>query len=316
MPANTKEHKMKKIGKILITGSSGTIGTRLFEKLLAEKYNVIGFDRKPNFWNKNLDGLTIKGDLLKKQDFKKIPKNTDIIIHLAANTRVYNLVLDNDLALENIITAYNVLEFARENKIKKIIFSSSREVYGNRKKIIAEEGNVDIDICESSYAASKISDEALIHAYSRCFGIDYVILRFSNVYGMYDRSDRLVPLIIENLRGNKDVFVFGKDKILDFTYVDDCVTGIILACKKFDKTKNNIFNVASGKGINLFEFIKIIKNQLKSKSRLIMKKNRTGEVVKFTADISKAKKELGYKPKFKIKEGINLAINWYSKNVS
>lgn len=130
------ENNMRnKTEKILITGSSGTIGTRLFEKLLEQKYKVIGFDKKSNIWRKSLNGLTIKGDLLKKEDIEKIPKDINLIVHLAANARVYDSVLSPDLALENIVSTYNILNFSRKNKVGKIIFSSSREIYGNRKKI-------------------------------------------------------------------------------------------------------------------------------------------------------------------------------------
>ena len=106
-----------KIKKILITGSSGTIGTRLFENLLEKSYDVIGFDRNHNKWSENLNKLTIIGDLLKKEDVEKIPTNIDLVVHLAANPRVYDLVVNPGLALENITTTYNVLEFARNKQV-------------------------------------------------------------------------------------------------------------------------------------------------------------------------------------------------------
>ena len=304
----------KKIKKILITGSSGTIGTRLFEKLLEKNYDVIGFDRNHNKWSGNFNNLTIIGDLLKKEDIKKIPTDIDLVVHLAANPRVFDLVVNPDLALENIITTYNVLEFARKNNIKKVIFSSSRETYGNRKKVIAKEDEVDIKLCESPYAASKISDEALIYSYSKCYGVDYIVCRFSNVYGMYDQSQRFIPLILRKMKKNEKIEIFGKDKILDFTYIDDCVEGIIKCIEKFDKVKNNTFNIAFGKGSKLIDVAKMIKGNLNSKSRILIGKNRQGEVVKFVADISKAKKMLGYKPEYDLKNGIKLTIDWYAKN--
>lgn len=302
------------IKKILITGSSGMIGTRLFEKLLAEGYKVIGFDKKPNKWQPELNKSTIIGDLLNQEDVKKIPVDFDIVIHLAANARVYDLVVKPGLALENIISTYNILEFSRKNSIKRFIFSSSRETYGNRKKIIAKEEDVDINLCESAYAASKISDEALIYSFSKCYGINHIVCRFSNVYGMYDDSDRFVPLLIKKMRKNNGAEIFGKDKILDFTYIDDCVFGIIKCIEKFDKAKNNTFNIASGKGEKLTEVARVIKKGLNSSSKISLGRNRAGEVVKYIADISKAKKMIGYSPKYSIKEGIKLSIDWYMKN--
>src|SRR3989338_2615444 len=304
-----------KTKKVLITGSSGTIGTRLFEKLLEKNYNVIGFDKNHNKWRGNLNKFTIIGDLLKKEDIAKIPNDIDMIVHLAANPRVYDLVVKPDLALENVVTTYNVLEFARKNRVKRVIFSSSREVYGNKKEMVSKETDVDIERCESPYAASKISDEALIYSFSKCYGIDYIVCRFSNVYGMYDESERFIPLMIRKLKKNGDVEIFGKEKILDFTYIDDCVGGVIGCIEKFDNVKNNVFNIASGKGTKLIDVAKIIKKNVNSKSRILIGNNRPGEVVGYIANISKAKKLLEYMPKTSIHEGVKKSINWYRNNV-
>jgi len=299
--------------KILITGSSGTIGTRLFETMLENGYKVVGFDRKINKWRKDLDKLTMKGDLTLKENIEKIPKDIDLIIHLAANARVYDLVQDPNLALENVITTYNVLEFARKNNVKKIIFAGSREAYGNRDKAVAKEEDARIELSESPYAASKISNESFVCAYSKCYGIDHVILRFSNVYGMYDESDRFVPLMIRKMKKNEDILIFGRDKVLDFTYIDDCIVGILKAVKSFSKVKNNTFNITYGKGSNLVEVAKEIKKLLKSKSTIIIKKNRLGEVEKFIGNVVKSKKYLDYKPRFAIKKGLKLSVAWYNR---
>lgn len=304
----------KTFKKILITGSSGTIGTRLFENLLEAGHEVIGFDKNPNKWHDHLDKLTVKGNLLNKKDIKKLPCGFDLVVHLAANARVYNLVADPDLALENIITTYNVLEFCRQNKIKSVIFSSSRETYGNIKKSTPKEQDVDIQLCESPYAASKISDEALIYSYFKCYGINYIIFRLSNVYGMYDQSDRFVPLMIKKMERNESVDIYGGNKFLDFTYIDDCVSGLSKGIKMFPKVKNSTINVASGRGEKLTKVAQMIKEHLGSRSVINTKPNRSGEIMHYVADISRAKKLLGYKPKHSIKEGISSAVAWYIKN--
>jgi UDP-glucose 4-epimerase len=301
--------------KILITGSSGTIGTRLGEKLLNLGYEIMGVDWKKNKWHKNLEKRTIHLDLRNKNlVLKKLPKKVDLIIHLAANARVYELVKNPDLARDNMITTYNILEYSRINKIKNIIFASSREVYGNTKKAKHKEEDVKIENCESPYSASKISGEALIHSYHKCFGINYVIIRFSNVYGMYDESDRVIPLFIRKAIKNENLVVFGKDKILDFNYIDDAVEGVIKVIKGFNKVKNNTFNIATGKGTKILFVAQLIKKFLNSKSRIIIKQNRPGEVVKYIADISKAKKLLNYEPRTDIIEGIKKTIEWYNRN--
>ena len=298
--------------KILLTGSSGTIGTRVFEKLLEKGHKVVGFDRKPNIWHSNLDKLTIKGDLLDGLD--GLPGDFDIIIHLAANARVYNLVLDPDLAFENVSSIYNILEFARKQNIKKFIFSSSREVYGNKNLPSFKEEDVDIHLSESSYGASKLFGEAMVYSYKRCYGIEYVVFRFSNVYGMYDLTDRFVPLLIGKMMRGEEVDIYGADKVLDFTYIDDCVNGIIKGIENFPKIKDNTYNIAYGKGESLFKTAELLKELLKSSSRINFKSNRPGEVIRYSADISKSKELLGYKPEYPLEKGMELAVEWYLEN--
>jgi len=300
--------------RIMLTGSSGTIGTRLFEKLLQLDYDVIGLDRKENEWNKSLNKRTVRIDLLKQSDLIKLPKDIDLIIHLAANARVYNLVTNPELALENIVTAFNVLEFARKNKINKIIFSSSREIYGNSiDENSVTEDNVRIESCGNPYSASKVSAEALIHAYRKVYGLDFVIIRFSNVYGMYDDSDRVIPLWIRQALKNENLIFYGENKVLDFSYIDDSINGVMKIIEKFDNIKGETFNIAYGKGSRLIYVANKIRELLRSKSQIIIKENRLGEVCKFQADIFKAKKLLGYEPKIGIDEGLTKTVEWYKK---
>ncbi len=301
--------------KILITGSSGTIGARLCEKLLKQNYEIIGIDWKPNKWNEEIDKLTLNGDLRDESTLNKIPKDFDLVIHLAANARVYNLVKEPKLAKDNFLTTFNTLDFARKNNIRRFMLASSRETYGNSDKVVYSENEVYIQNCESPYTASKIGGEALVHAYQQCYGINFIIFRFSNVYGMFDDSDRVIPLFIRLTKENKDLIVFGKEKLLDFTYIDDCISGILKAIKNFEKAKNDTYNLGSGKGPSIIEVAQLIQKMMKSKNKIIIKENRTGEVVKFIANISKAKEKLGYEPKTNILEGIKKSIAWYQKNL-
>lgn len=301
--------------KILVTGSNGTIGTALCEALLNENYEIVCVDLKPNKWNERINKLTIISDLRYHENLEKLPKDFDLVIHLAANARVYDLVENPALARDNFETVFNVLEFCRKNKIKKFIFASSREVYGNLKNIKLSEEEADIRNCESPYTATKISGEALAHAYKQCYGLDFIIIRFSNVYGKYDESDRVIPLFIKLTKENKDLTVFGKDKLLDFTYIDDAVLGVMKCISNFEIAKNNIFNIASGDGIKIKEVAEMIQHEMGGKNKIIISGNRTGEVIRFIADISKAKEILGYLPTMGIEKGIKLAIKWYSENI-
>ena len=301
------------IKKILVTGSSGTVGTRLCEKLSEEKYEIVGVDLNPNKWNDRINELTIIGDLRSKQTFENLPEDIDLVIHLAANARVYNLVIDPSLARDNFETLFNTLEFCRKGNIKKFIFASSREVYGNSKQIIHTENEAYVRNCESPYTASKIGGEALIHAYQQCYGINFIITRFSNVYGMYDDSDRVIPLFIKLTKENKDLVVYGKEKLLDFTYIDDTISGVLKCVENFDQVKNDVFNIASGEALSIIEVAQLIQKYTNNKNKIIIKENRTGEVVKFIADISKATQKLSYEPKTTIAEGIKKSIEWYTE---
>ncbi|MCD6567106.1 MAG: NAD-dependent epimerase/dehydratase family protein [Bacteroidales bacterium] len=303
------------IKKILVTGSSGTIGTRLCEKLLEENYEIVGVDLKSNRWNERLNESTIIGDLRNKQTLENLPKDIDLVIHLAANARVYNLVIDPGLARDNFEILFNTIEFCRKNDIKRFIFASSREVYGNSKQIVHSENDVYVRNCESPYTASKIGGEALVHAYHRCYGINFIIIRFSNVYGMYDDSDRVIPLFIKLTKENKDLVVYDGEKMLDFTYIDDAISGILKCMENFDQVKNDVFNIASGEALSFIEVAQLIQQYMDNKNKIAIKENRTGEVVKFIANISKAKKKLGYEPKTTITGGIEKSIKWYMKRV-
>lgn len=303
------------IKKILVTGSSGTIGTRLCEKLSENDYKTIGIDVIPNKWNCDINDLTVIGDLRDIDALDKLPKDIDLVIHLAANARVYDLVISPDLALDNIKMLFNTLEFCRKNGVKRFIFASSREIYGNSDQMSYLESETDIRNCESPYAASKISGETLVYAYHKCYGIDFIVARFSNVYGMYDSSDRVIPLFIKLTKENKDLIIYGKEKLLDFTYIDDNVSGILKCVEHFDTAKNDSFNIASGKCVSIVDVAQLIQKYMCYKSKIVIKENRTGEVIKFVANISKAREKLGYEPGVDIVDGINMSIKWYMTNM-
>ena len=301
--------------RILVTGSSGTIGTVVCQRLLEQNYEVVGIDKNENVWDKEINRLTIRGDLLENATLEEAKGRFNMIIHLAANARVFNLVKDPNLARDNFEMVFKVLEFARKNGIRKVIFASSREVYGNSDKIFHDEDEAHVKTCESPYTASKVGGEALVHRYQQCYGTDFVILRFSNVYGRYDNTDRLVPLFIKRCSEKKDLYVYGKDKLLDFTYIDDTVDGLVACVKRFERIKNQVFNIADGKGTTILEVAQLIREMMSAENKILIKENRTGEVVKFIANISKARRILDYEPKVTIVEGIKRSIQWYKEKL-
>lgn len=310
-PSHEMIHMGSSIKKVLVTGSSGTIGTYLCEQLLAKGYQVVGLDRQPNMWNRDVHALTNILDLRDGEALGQVKGKFDLIIHLAANARVYNLVKNPTLARDNLETLFNILEFARKNKVPRFIFSSSREVYGNSDKPTHTEDEAYVKNCESPYTASKIGGEALVHSYHQCYGIEFIIVRFSNVYGMYDATDRLIPLFIQKTLAGEPLTVYGRNKLLDFTHISDTVDGVMRCIEKFTDVKNDTFNIASGKGTSLLEVAQLIKSILRAENQIIIDENRTGEIVKFIADISKAKETIGYEPKITIVEGLQRSIEWY-----
>jgi len=301
------------ISSVLITGSSGTVGTALAESLLDDGYRVTGVDVAENRWSDLINERTIVTDLRLESNLNKLPESVDLVVHLAANARVHKLVTDPSKAKENFETTYNILEYARDIGAD-IIFSSSREVYGNNGKIIYDETDTYVDECESPYTASKVGGEAMLKAYEQCYDMHASILRFSNVYGRFDVSDRVLPLFIAQAHDGQDLTVYGDDKVLDFTYLDDCVDGIVRVIEKFHKAKGTTFNIASGEGTSLIELAEEIARRVDTDVDIHVEPNRTGEVGRYVADISKANKVLNYDPAYSFNEGLDAAVDWYMTN--
>jgi len=301
------------ISSVLVTGSSGTVGTALAESLLDEGYEVTGVDMTRNRWSDRVDDRTIVADIRSADSLSQLPTDVDLVVHLAANARVHKLVENPSMAKENFDTTFNVLEYAREVGAD-FIFSSSREVYGNNGKIVYDETDTYVDECESPYTASKIGGEALVMSYGKCYGMDTVILRFSNVYGKYDVSNRVVPLFIAQAEAGEDLTVFGEDKVLDFTYIDDCIAGVTRVVNKFRKSTGTTFNIASGQGYSLLELAEVIVDETGADVSIHTEPNRTGEVSRYVADISKAQKLIGYEPTYSFEEGIERTVDWYLSN--
>lgn len=302
--------------RILVTGSSGTIGTRLCEQLLAKGHEVIGVDRVPNKWQPAVQAVTVVADLLHANAMDRLPDGIDAIVHLAANARVYDLVTDPSRALENMTTTFHVLEFARLRGIRKFIFSSSRETYGNVRRERYTEDMVRVEACESAYTASKVAGEALVHAYGHCYGLHPIIFRFSNVYGMYDESDRVIPLFIRLARRKEPLTVFGKEKLLDFTYIDDTTAAVIRAIEHYDANADETYNLGNGEGTSLMVLAERISALLGSDAPIHVGQPRTGEVTHYIADITHARTKLGYDPKVPFDDGIVRTVEWYGAHTA
>ena len=305
---------------ILITGSSGQIGTNLALRLLDSAHQVFGIDRRLNTWTDRV--ITLLQDLAAPyRDFAGgiggVPyPRPDLVVHLAANAKVHELVQHPHRAMENIALTFNILEYCRHNQLP-LIFASSREVYGDIHRYITEEQHADFSFTESPYSASKVAGEALVYAYARCYGLRYLVFRFSNVYGRYDndieRMERVIPLFIRAIGRREPITVYGKEKMLDFTYVDDCVDGIVAGIERLlaGRVVNETINLAYGQGNSLARMAEYIAAALNVPPQINLEPaKRVGEVTRYIADISKAVELLDYQPLVPLEEGIRRAVAW------
>jgi UDP-glucose 4-epimerase len=306
--------------RILITGSSGQIGTNLALMLQQEGHYIFGVDKRPNTWTDQIPTLlqdlsTPQHNFLHGIGSAEYPSKLDAVVHLAANAKVHELVQEPRRALDNITITFNVLEFCRQNHLP-LVFSSSREVYGDIHRYITEESHADFAFTESPYSASKIAGEALIYSYAQCYDLRYLVFRFSNVYGRYDidieRMERVIPLFIRKIKNGEPITIFGKEKVLDFTYVDDCVAGIASGVRLLvnQQQANQTINLAYGQGNTLADMASYIGEALGVAPKLRFKPARVGEVTHYVANIGKARALLGYNPQTPLHNGIHKAVAW------
>lgn len=290
---------------------------------MADGHFVFGVDIRPNTWTDQIE--TLLQDLSSPyRNFKggigqaTYPEDLDAVVHLAAHAKVHELVQQPDRALENITMTFNVLEFCRANKLP-IIFSSSREVYGDIHRYITEESHADFAFTESPYSASKIAGEALVYSYAQCYDLPYLVFRFSNVYGRFDndleRMERVIPLFIRRIAKREPITVFGEKKTLDFTYVDDCVDGIFRGIELLvsGRDANHTINLAYGQGSSLITMAKYVAENLGVEPNMTVEPSRVGEVTHYVANIGKARALLGYNPQTQLKDGIRKAVEWSTK---
>jgi len=303
---------------VLITGSSGQIGTNLALALLARGDAVVGIDKRPNAWSDRVETLTVDLVDVARRDGAadvEVPFVPDAIVHLAAWAKVHQLVVEPAKALENVEMACAALELARRFKCP-IIFGSSREVYGDIHRHVTDEAAADFVVAESPYSASKIAGEAFFYSYAKCYGLPHLVFRFSNVYGRYDndlaRMERVTPLFVRKIAAGEPITVFGRNKMLDFTYVDDCVAGLVAGIDALTSRRvvNQTINLAYGQGQTLYDLVSLIELAVGREANATYAPSQTGEVTRYVADISKAKKLLGYEPQTPLTRGIGKYVGW------
>ena len=311
----------------LISGSAGFIGFHLSEFLLKKKHNVYGVDDLNNYYDVKLKKSRL--DILKKyknfvffkrkiEDIKIVKffkkKKIDIIINLAAQAGVRHS-LENPYVYinSNILGQVNMLELAKELKIKKYIYASSSSVYGGNKSLpFSVKDRVDNPI--SLYAASKKSTELIAEYYSHLYKINSIGLRFFTVYGPWGRPDMATFIFTKNILNGKPINIFNYGKMKrDFTYVDDIISGIYGAINLKMKKLHKVYNLGNSKPESLLEFIKIIEKNLNKKAKKNYLPLQPGDVPATFADISESIRDLKFLPKIKINNGIPRFIEWFKK---
>ncbi|MBU3940388.1 MAG: NAD-dependent epimerase/dehydratase family protein [Nanoarchaeota archaeon] len=272
-----------------ITGHKGLIGDFLKRRLDKEGYNcVLQIDQREGF---NVMDLMFKETELNDK--------IDIFFHFAAQCRINEAIAKPILPHKNNVDGiFSVLEFCKKQKIPKVVVAST-------SRILSKERN--------PYVASKAYVEELTKAYHDCYGIDYIIVRPSTVYGpIYDETSRLINNFLSAAFKGEDLKIYGtEEKTLDFTYVDDFVEGVILAVQK--NGWNQTYNISGENETRIFDLAKEVIEQTESKSKIIFLPEEKAQPQKVKVDISELTK-IGYKPKVDIQEGVKKMVEFYKQN--
>jgi UDP-glucuronate 4-epimerase len=315
--------------KILITGAAGFIGFHTAKKLLDRGDTVVGFDNFNAYYDPELkearntilegyDNYTcIRGDLKNVADLEKafdlIGSGPDSrVVNLAAQAGVrHSIENPNEFIQDNISGFGNVIELCKQREVGGLIYASSSSVYGNNKEQPSkEEHNTDKQV--SLYGTTKKENELHAHVYHDLFGVHSTGLRFFTVYGPYGRPDMALFLFTDWIVNNKPMQIFGEGKMQrDFTYVEDTAAGVVAAIDK--NYEYEIFNLGAGHTEELMDYVSAVEKALGKEGKKDMLPMQPGDVVSTSADITKAKKMLGYEPKIRIAEGVPKFVEWYKE---
>ena len=309
--------------RILVTGGAGFIGSHLVEKLLAGGHEVSILDDFNDFYDPPIKRANIAGvakdirihefdlrdaqaatDLFQRQQF-------DAVAHLAARAGVRPSIAAPELYYEtNVRGTLNLLEAARVTGMRRFIFASSSSVYGVSKVVPFSE---DLHLTQtiSPYAATKIGGEFLCSTYSHLYDIRVVALRFFTVYGARQRPDLAIHQFTKRIYNSEPINQFGDGTTRrDYTYIDDIIQGV-MAALQYEGPLFDIFNLGESQTIALRELIAAIEQALGRKAKINQMSEQPGDVPLTCADISKARKLLGYNPSTPLSIGLPKFVDWY-----
>jgi UDP-glucuronate 4-epimerase len=324
---------------ILVTGAAGFIGYYMSQRLLNDKYLVVGIDNLNDYYDVNLKNTRLnllKGntefsfhqiDIADKENLERVFKmyNISYVIHLAAQAGVRYSIENPDAYIQsNIIGTYNILELCRHYPLKHLVYASSSSVYGANKKIPFEETDF-VDHPVSLYAATKKSNELMAHTYSHLYKIPSTGLRFFTVYGPMGRPDMAYFGFTDKYFNQETLKIFNNgdfenDMYRDFTYIDDIVEGIIRVLETPPKDENpmhRVLNIGNNNPEKLMVFIKTLEMCLSNSLNKKVEFNKEfepikpGDVHKTYASTKSLESIVGFKPRTSIADGLQRFTDWY-----
>lgn len=321
-----RELKFEKNSVFLVTGGAGFIGSNLCEALLDMGYTVRCMDNLSTGKKENVDMFLgnpnysfLEKDIRDLDSCMEACKGVDYVLNQAAWGSVPRSI-EMPLLYEeiNIRGTLNMMEAARQNNVKKFVYASSSSVYGDHPvlpKVEGQEGNL-----LSPYALTKRVDEEYGKLYKKLYGLDTYGLRYFNVFGRRQNPDgayaAVIPKFIKLLLNGETPTINGDGKqSRDFTYIDNVIEANLKACLASSEAAGNAFNIAYGGREYLIDIYYTLCDALGKKVEPNFGPDRAGDIKHSNADISKARKLLGYNPEYDFSKGIALAIEWYKENL-
>ncbi len=313
--------------RILVTGGAGFVGSHLIEKLVEKRKEVVAFDNSWRGSQKNLNNVKdkiefIEGDIRDYTSIKNAMKDSDVVFHLASLQGTRFFYEYPDLGLEvGLIGNLNVAKAMKENNAKRVLFTSSSEVYSQPNTFPTQENHPliipDPKNPRWSYSATKISGEVIFFSYGRKYGFDTSVVRIHNAYGPRMGWQHVIPEFIKRLVLDEEFTVQGNgSESRSFCYIDDIVDGIISAAFK-DAGANEVFNLGNDREeYKIIDLIKMLSQISGKKIKPAFSGVRPeGSATRRLPDISKARKLLGYDSKISLRDGLKLTYNWYKEEI-
>jgi UDP-glucose 4-epimerase len=308
------------VDKVFVTGGAGFIGSNIISALLKEGYEVVAYDnlitgKKANIseFEGNENFRFVKGDILDYCKLSQEITGSKYVLHQAALPSVARSVAD-PIATDriNVKGTLNVLLAAREANVEKVVIASSSSIYGDTPELPKREDMPYNPL--SPYAVSKTSEELYCRVFSELYGLSTICLRYFNVYGPRQdpRSEyaAVIPKFITSALEGRPLTIYGDgEQTRDFTFVEDVVQANLLAMEGGEGS----FNIAYGRNVSINKLAEKIIELTSSSSKIIHVEPRPGDIRHSLADITRARKELGFKPRFRLEEGLKKTIEWFKR---